>query len=374
MLRLCISNISGAFADSAVLFPLLLTLALKSGFSFNTLLFTAGLTYFFSGWYFRVPISVQPLKSITLTAVVLGASSYEIRISAAILGVICLLLLLFNRMLDLDRLARKIPVAVIHSLQFSLGILLIMQGISYGKDQPFLIFQMLGAVAVLLFLTDRFKWPVLGWVALISLLSSLYSLPSKSSIVIIETSLELLVRPFLILSLVLPQLALTLTNSVISTEAVTQKYFGEKASRVTLQNLLKSIGTGNILSSLLGGMPFCHGAGGVTAHYWGGARHWSSNLIIGSTLVFLAGIGIFWGSFFLQYPPFMLGVLLISIGVFHLQLAELTFRSAAGKVKLMVSLALTLAFKNLFVILVIILGIEICLAKVFRKQARLRFE
>src|SRR5690606_37983249 len=93
----------------------------------------------------------------------------------------------------------------------------------------------------------------------------------------------------IILALVLPQLALTLTNSVVGTEAAARRYFGERAGRVTASRLLRSIGLGNMLVAPLGGLPFCHGSGGVTAHVKGGAQTWHMNLIIGGVLLTLAG-------------------------------------------------------------------------------------
>ena len=43
----------------------------------------------------------------------------------------------------------------------------------------------------------------------------------------------------------------------------------------------------NGISALLGGMPLCHGAGGLAAHYRFGARTAGSNLITGSAFVLL---------------------------------------------------------------------------------------
>jgi len=45
-----------------------------------------------------------------------------------------------------------------------------------------------------------------------------------------------------------------------------------------------------VVSALAGGMPMCHGAGGLTAHYRLGARRAGMNLLLGSSLV---GMGLF---------------------------------------------------------------------------------
>jgi SulP family sulfate permease len=72
---------------------------------------------------------------------------------------------------------------------------------------------------------------------------------------------------------------------------------------------------GNFLSSLLGGMPLCHGAGGLAAHYRFGARSAGSNLIIGAIfilLILVMGNRIL--AVFNLIPMAILGVLLLFAG------------------------------------------------------------
>jgi sulfate permease, SulP family len=63
-----------------------------------------------------------------------------------------------------------------------------------------------------------------------------------------------------------------------------------------------SCGLGNVISGVLGGMPMCHGAGGLTAHVRLGARTAGMNLLLGSALV---GLGLF----FAAQVPVLLGLL-----------------------------------------------------------------
>ena len=71
----------------------------------------------------------------------------------------------------------------------------------------------------------------------------------------------------------------------------------------------------NFLSSTIGGMPLCHGAGGLAAHYRFGARTAGSNLMIG--IIFIA-LAIFLGRHCLAIiyllPLSVLGVLLLFAG------------------------------------------------------------
>jgi SulP family sulfate permease len=76
-----------------------------------------------------------------------------------------------------------------------------------------------------------------------------------------------------------------------------------------------SMAAANFLSFFLGGMPLCHGAGGLAAHYRFGARTGGSNLIIGLIFVLLA---ILLGNHVLMVvkllPMSILGVLLLFAG------------------------------------------------------------
>jgi sulfate permease, SulP family len=63
-----------------------------------------------------------------------------------------------------------------------------------------------------------------------------------------------------------------------------------------------SCGLGNLGAAAIGGMPMCHGAGGLTAHVRLGARTAGMNLLLGSTFVVL-------GLFFARDVPVILGLL-----------------------------------------------------------------
>lgn len=135
-------NVLGAFADSAILFPLMALLTLKSGFSSPVLLLSTGVAYLISSRYFRIPMPVQPLKSIAVTAVSIGASFNEVRISAFLLGLFCLTLVYFR----MDRFSKRVPEPIIHQLQMGLGILLLFQGLR--SDFGFL--SVMGTVVLIL--------------------------------------------------------------------------------------------------------------------------------------------------------------------------------------------------------------------------------
>jgi len=118
--------------------------------------------------------------------------------------------------------------------------------------------------------------------------------------------------------LVIPQVPLTLGNAVVATSDAARLYFGKRSSKVTYKALSISMGLANTAAGLLGGMPVCHGSGGLTAHYLFGARTGGANLMVGAICLTLA---IFFSKTILPilslipYP--ILGVLLAFVGIQH---------------------------------------------------------
>lgn len=61
-------DISGAFGDIGVLFPLAIVLIAKNGMNATALFLMAGMFYAASAWYFRITMPVQPLKAMFAVA------------------------------------------------------------------------------------------------------------------------------------------------------------------------------------------------------------------------------------------------------------------------------------------------------------------
>ena len=310
-------NISGAFADGAILFPLLAGLAIHTGMNGAILMGSAGLAYIFTGLLFKVPMPVQPLKSIVVGALALGASSDDVRIAGLGIGLFCLAL----AMLPVDRLEKYIPRHIIHGIQFSLGVLLLLKGIewTWGEGSITSLVAMGLFVPAAIFVQSRMTMPILGMIAVLGIIAGVWSSGHTASESLPKTG----VHADIIMALLLPQLALTLTNSVIGTYDTAHRYFGTATFRVTIRKLLMSIGLGNVISSLVGGLPFCHGSGGLTAHVKAGAKDYSMNLYIGFLLIVLAIISAALKIDLIPRYPVLLMAALVSItGWYHIRLAE----------------------------------------------------
>jgi SulP family sulfate permease len=103
------------------------------------------------------------------------------------------------------------------------------------------------------------------------------------------------------------------------------------------------MGLANFVSFLFGGIPLCHGAGGLAAHYRFGARTGGSNLMIGTLFLLLA---LFLGDQVLAVvnllPMAILGVLLIFAGS-QLTLTIIDMRERKDLFIIIIMLGITLA-------------------------------
>ena len=86
--------------------------------------------------------------------------------------------------------------------------------------------------------------------------------------------------------LALPQLPLTLGNAVIAIHEENNRLFPDRA--VTENTIAYSTGVMNLTGAVLGGVPMCHGAGGMAGHVAFGARTGGAPIILGSILLCLA--------------------------------------------------------------------------------------
>lgn len=338
-------NVLGSFSDGAILFPLIAAICAATGESSAKLFLSTGLMYLFSAWYFRVPMSVQPLKAIAIAAVVSGASFLEIRVAGGLLGALCLMLLFF----PLERWVQNIPKYVVHGIQLGLGLMLMKRGIEilYPKLTAHMngetLYFIIGFLAVVV-VGHFFKLSVLGLIAAAGVVLGLKQTDPSS---VPSITVKQPIHWGQVVGLVLPQLVLTGTNSVIATVDVAHRYFGKRASRLTVRALLTSIGLGNLGVAWLGGLPFCHGSGGVTAHVRGGSDHGFSNGVIGLFLLSLALVQMLGSHVILEYPPVLMGVMLFMVGVYHALLAQPAWENKHVRLGLAVMAAVSAFTGNL---------------------------
>ncbi len=325
---------AGAIADLGIFVPLATALILVNGLDATSVLVCAGLLVIASGAYFKIPFPVQPLKALTAVAVA-GQLAPEV-IHAAGLEIAAFLLLLSIRHVA-DAVARIFTKPVVRSLQLGVGALLLITSYKLIDNPPEVfvstpetpwpwILMLATFAGVVVSARTKHYWLALvilgGGAAVVVLTASPHlSGPGFSLPVIAVPGLHSFSAAFFLL--VVPQLPLTFGNAVVATNDLAHEYFGDAAEGVTPGRVCLSSGIGNAVSGLLGGMPMCHGAGGLTAHSRLGARTAGMNLILGSVLL---ALGLFFGSqvpvLLGLLPVWALGGFLVYAGLRHAWLAS----------------------------------------------------
>jgi MFS superfamily sulfate permease-like transporter len=316
-LRFNRAEIAGGLGDLGTFVPLLVGMVNRCGLQLGPALFCAGAMNVVTGLLFRIPMPVQPMKIIAAVAIAEGLSEAQI-VAAGITASAILLVAGVSGLIPW--LQRVIPKSVVRGLQLALGLKLFMEGVKMvestgkwlGADS---IGMAIGAaVAVLAFSFSR-RIPAALTVFFLGLAALALESPE------FLTQLRLGFQWHLpqwsglndwqvgFLRAGLPQVPLTVTNSVIAVCALAGDIFPGRP--VGTRRVAVSVALMNFVCCPLGGMPMCHGAGGLAAQYRFGARTGGSVVFLGlakMTLAVLFGSSLLMG--LQQYPQSVLGVLL----------------------------------------------------------------
>jgi hypothetical protein len=322
-------ELAGAVADVGVLVPIAVVLIVANGLSATAVVLPAGLLYLTAALVYRLPIPVQPLKAFGAIAIARGLGADVIACGALLMGVIFLSL---GRSGLVDRVAKAFPRPVIRGVQLTVGLLFLK--IAWGLvDHPSHAFAGQAAagawwvvpaagalLALSLVLRRRLVTLALVAVGLGAAFGDGAALAfGPSAIELPAIDWHSLETAFVVL--VVPQVPLTFANSCLATADAARTYFRERADRVAPGRLATTLGIANLFSGAISGMPVCHGAGGLTAHYSFGARTGGAPLMLGSALVVLAlaaGAGL--ASLLAAFPLPILAGLLAAAGVLHIGL------------------------------------------------------
>jgi MFS superfamily sulfate permease-like transporter len=134
----------------------------------------------------------------------------------------------------------------------------------------------------------------------------------------------------------LAQIPLTLTNAAIGAAALIREYFPQRA--VGERKLLLNMGIMNLIAPLFGGMPMCHGAGGLAGQYAFGARTGGASIMEGMIEI---GLGLFLSNsivaLFQAFPGAIVGAMMI---VAAAELARFSLRVRGWELAFMLLTAL----------------------------------
>ena len=309
-LRFDLRELSGGLGDLGTFLPVTVSLCLVCELNLAAVLIWAGLLNAATGWLFRQPIPVQPMKAVAALAVAGGLGAGAVR--AAGLGVGLTVLVLGVTGLA-DRLGRVFPAAVVRGLQLGVGAALAIRGAEWLVEDPAGLWLAVpaGAAALLAPLAPRV--PLLAGVVAAGLVLGAMAggeVAPLPAFVSMPTAEEWKAG---LLELGPAQLPLTLLNSVVAVCVLSGDYFPGRGVRPG--RMAASVGAMNLVAVPLGGMPVCHGAGGLAAQYHFGARTGGAVVLLGGLKV-LAGVTLLFApaAAVTGFPRPILAVLLLAGG------------------------------------------------------------
>ena len=311
------NEVAGAFGDLGTDLPLLIGVIAASGIDSASVLILFGLMQVFTGLWYRLPMPVQPLKAFAALVIaqkipgrVIFGGGLAIGISMFFLSITGLI----------DGLARLVPKAVVRGIQFGLALQLATLALTkyVGSDGAAGYALAAAAFAVTVVLFGNRRWPA---ALIVIALGVAYALVFKLDLATAQKAVGLHLPTWRLpqsadimtgaLLLALPQIPLSLGNSVLATRQVAQDLFPEREP-LTIKKISFTYALMNLVNPFFGGFPVCHGSGGMMGHYAFGARTGGSVVIYGG--IFLV-MGLFFSQGFAEvvqiFPLPVLGVLLL---------------------------------------------------------------
>jgi MFS superfamily sulfate permease-like transporter len=309
---------AGAFGDVGTLIPFVVAYITIVKMPTLGLLFMFGITLMASGLYYRTPLPIQPMKAIGAAAIAGGIAPAAVYGAGLTTGLFWLLAGVTGVIRPIAKLATK---PVVRGIMLGLGLTFMVDGVHRMGTAPVLAGFALVVTYVLL---TNPKIPAMFVLLIIGVVSAVIMNPefmSELSKIRIGFKLPVFSIPMIswndlvtgTLLFTIPQIPLTLGNAVIAIVAENNELFPDR--QVTEKKIAISQGIMNLVSPLFGGIPMCHGAGGMAGHVRFGAKTGGALVILGSILILIA---LFFSEsvsiIFKIFPNAILGVILFFAG------------------------------------------------------------
>lgn len=312
-----LNELAGSVGDFGTLIPLVMGYIVVCGLNPAGIFITLGLASIALGLVYRLPVPVQPMKVIAVAAIAQQWLPSEVYACGFAMGVIWLILTATG---IIDRAGKFIPHSVVRGIQVALGALLAIKALKMvsGLDPAWWL---LGIVSVIIALLLRRNRHAPSAIVLIGLgmvimlvreqfqgiaLPSL-AVPPLTNFRFAEIWQTLLLAGF-------AQIPLTATNAVISVAALTRTYWPDKP--IEEKRFALNMGIMNVIFPFFGGMPVCHGAGGLAGQHYFGARTGGAKIIEGTIYLCL---GLFLATsiakILVVFPLAILGAMMFVVGI-----------------------------------------------------------
>ncbi len=306
-------ELAGSMGDFGTLFPLAIGYFAVNGLNPTGLLVMMGLANIITGIAYRLPMPIEPMKVLAVTAITQRWPPSLVYATGFGTGIFWLILSFTGLV---KKIAAITPRSVVRGIQVALGIMLAIEGFKMVST-----IWILGVVSIFIVVLLRNNRYAPAAIVLIVLGVAVMGFQGKLAGVV---NLSFTLPPITIFKPIeiwqgvvlagFAQIALTATNAVIATSALITQYFPNRT--VSEKKLALDHGVMNIVSPFFGGMPMCHGAGGLAGQYYFGARTGGTNILEGiieiSLGLLLAGSI---GTLFTLFPESIIGAMLLLVGI-----------------------------------------------------------
>lgn len=322
--RFDLPELAGAFGDLGTLIPFVAAYISVLKMDPSGILLAFGSALVVVGFVYRTPFPVQPMKAIGAAAITQGGQMAALTSSTVMgAGVVTGIIWMLVGTTGLARhLVRWVPAPALLGVVMGLGFSFMLEGIRMMGQSPWIGAGLLFLTLVLL---ARSRFPAMVVLLAIGAVIALFDQPTLAAqLAEVRFAPRLPSFGWPTLSwndlwvgavfLALPQLPLTFGNALISITVENNRLFPDRP--VTERRVAFSTGLLNLWSSALGGIPMCHGAGGMAGHVQFGARTGGASIMLG---VLLLVVGLFLADsvaiLFRLFPPTVLGVILFLAGI-----------------------------------------------------------
>jgi hypothetical protein len=328
------NELAGAFGDIGTDLPLIVGVILAAKLDSASALILFGAMQVLTALRYRMPMPVQPLKAVAALVITQKISGNVLFGGGLAIGILMLLLTITGL---INLLARVVPKAVVRGIQFGLGLQLATLALKdYAGAEGARGYALAAlAFAIVIALMGNRRYPAALFVIGIGLIYAIvFKLNGPTVIKGIGFRLPAIYSPNLhdvltgLVLLALPQIPLSLGNSVLATRQIGEDLFPER--RLTVRRIGFTYSLMNLINPFFGGIPTCHGSGGMMGHYAFGARTGGSVILYG--LLYLT-LGLFFSASFAHvvqvFPLPILGALLLFEGLRIMLLIEDTIEPRA---------------------------------------------
>ncbi len=312
-------ELTGALGDSVTVLPLIVALAATTTISLPHVLVGFGIFQIVWGLAYDLPLSVEPMKALVGLAIVGSLSYPELAAAGLLAGGV---LLTIGRLGLVDRLQQVVGEPVVRGVQFAVALLLLEAAIGLSVGNLSVAAAGLAIVAVLALVGYR-KSSVLvvlaiGGVAAVATAGvPTPTIPQAAFFpagtpTFSGTAIEGTVA----------QLGMTIGNAAIATALLCGDLYNRD---VSADDLSQSMGVTCLAAIPIGGIPMCHGSGGLAGKYAFGARTGGANVLLGIGYLALALVAA--GALLAAFPLALLGVLLVVVAF---ELGRAAFEPLSG--------------------------------------------